>query len=270
MRTRLLSALVLVPLVLVLVFFAPPELGAGLLLLPVFVAAGEWAGLCGLTRGGKGVAVVLFAAVLVLSWASLDPRAGSLGMGAAGLFAVGILGLLLLHRGSVRARAWLELAAGFTALAALWWTAWALLEEHTPGREALLSLLVLVWVADTAAYLVGSLWGRRPLAPRVSPRKTWEGAFGGLVATLLAGFILRLGGALGPIGLLFALLGAAAVWAAALLGDLAESRLKRLRGVKDSGTLIPGHGGLLDRIDGLMVAAPVFYCFWCLRGGGGW
>jgi phosphatidate cytidylyltransferase len=127
-----------------------------------------------------------------------------------------------------------------------------------PGREALFLLMLTVMVSDTAQYYVGRAAGRRLLAPRISPKKTVEGAIGGFVfgavflATAGAWWLPRF-----PIGFR-ALLGMALV-ALGIAGDLFESMLKRSAGVKDSSTLIPGHGGVLDRIDALLFAAPVYY-----------
>jgi phosphatidate cytidylyltransferase len=132
-------------------------------------------------------------------------------------------------------------------------------EERGFGR--VVGLLVLVWAYDTGAFLAGSRWGRRKLAPRLSPGKTWEGVLGGLVAASLAALgllswiapelsvLMRVGHALGLSVL---------VSAAAQLGDLFESLLKRAAGAKDSGGLFPGHGGMLDRIDALLFALPVY------------
>jgi phosphatidate cytidylyltransferase len=129
------------------------------------------------------------------------------------------------------------------------------------GLAFVIGLLVLVWAYDTGAFLVGRRWGRHKLAPQLSPGKTWEGVLGGallaLVAAALGLWILmpewpwtaRLGHGLG-LSLL--------VSAAAQLGDLFESKLKRAAGVKDSGVLFPGHGGMLDRIDALLFALPVY------------
>ena len=128
------------------------------------------------------------------------------------------------------------------------------------GREALLLLVLTVMISDTGQYYTGRALGRRPLAPAISPGKTIEGAIGGFVA---GGLCLTLVGAVWlpavPIGVR-ALVGIAVV-AAGIVGDLFESRLKRAAGLKDSSTLIPGHGGILDRIDALLFAAPVFYIF---------
>ncbi len=269
-RTRLLSALVLVPPVLGLVLLVPADAAAAVCALPLVLAVEEWGRLSGFGRPVAVLVAALVAAFLAVSLLTLEPRGGSFLAGGLGLLVDGVFAALLFGTDRVRCPSSLTLVLGVVSLAVLWWTAFALFREGSDGRGALLSLLVLVWAADSAAYLVGRRWGRRALAPRVSPGKTWEGALGGLVATLLAATLLRAGGSLGHAGLPFALVLGLAVWAAALLGDLAESQLKRRRGVKDSGTLIPGHGGLLDRIDGLMAAAPVFYCFWCLKGAGGW
>ena len=125
-----------------------------------------------------------------------------------------------------------------------------------------LMVLGLVWVADTAAYLVGSTFGKRKLAPAISPGKTWEGVAGGAVATLIyaiicAMFFPGLGGAVeGMIWVPF-LGGALLLFALSVLGDLFESALKRQAGVKDSGKLLPGHGGVLDRIDSATATLPV-------------
>jgi phosphatidate cytidylyltransferase len=133
------------------------------------------------------------------------------------------------------------------------------------GRELLLFALVLVWLGDTLAYFVGRAVGRLPLAPEISPKKTWEGAAGNLVGALVAGGAFAWWLKAEPAPWLMA---AALANVAGQFGDLAESAFKRGAGVKDSGTLLPGHGGLLDRIDSLIFAAPVVWCyFWFVREG---
>ncbi len=131
------------------------------------------------------------------------------------------------------------------------------------GSDLVFLLFFVVWSSDTAAYYVGTTLGRHPLAPRISPRKTVEGAIGGLAGALLAAFVARawffvrlrpqdcliLGAALGTIG---------------IAGDLVESMFKRGAGVKDSARLVPGHGGILDRVDSLLYAGPVLYYYYLL------
>ena len=148
----------------------------------------------------------------------------------------------------------LILAVGLYALLAL--TGYA--QTHAAvERPWVLVALVPTWVGDTTAYLVGSLIGRRRLAPRISPGKTWEGTIAGFVGAALstvAVFALAFGAP--PPAAIVALV-AVLIGPAGLVGDLAESALKRAAAVKDSGTLFPGHGGVLDRIDSLMGAAPL-------------
>ena len=130
--------------------------------------------------------------------------------------------------------------------------------RETRGAEGLFLLMLTVMVSDTAQYYTGRLFGRRPLAPAISPKKTVEGAIGGFIfgPALLAGvghwWLPDV-----PIAVRIAL--GAAVVALGIAGDLFESMLKRSAGVKDSGALIPGHGGVLDRIDALLFAAPIYY-----------
>ena len=128
------------------------------------------------------------------------------------------------------------------------------------GPRALLFVILVIAVSDSAQYVVGRAAGRRKLAPLVSPAKTFEGAQGGLVAALLIGIWLgpRWGQAASPVQ--GAALGAV-LCLAGIMGDLFESLLKRSAGVKDSGTLIPGHGGVLDRIDAYLFAVPVYLLF---------
>ncbi len=133
------------------------------------------------------------------------------------------------------------------------------------GPVALLAAMAIVWIADIAAYFVGRAIGRRKLAPSISPGKSWEGAIGGCFAVVVAGLVAAAAPALGqalparlvavwsPLGAAIAL---AALVALSIVGDLHESLLKRQAGVKDSGTLLPGHGGVLDRIDALVPAMP--------------
>lgn len=126
------------------------------------------------------------------------------------------------------------------------------------SAAVLMGWFVLVWANDTAAYLVGRRWGRTPIAPAVSPGKTWEGWTGGLVATVfLGGFVLSSAVDVAGIGALHWSGLALIVSVLGPLGDLMESALKRKAGVKDSGGLLPGHGGVLDRFDSHFFAAPV-------------
>ena len=156
-------------------------------------------------------------------------------------------------------------SVGMLVLLAAWAGVDWLLEND---RMLLLVLFAMVWMADAGAYCCGKLWGRRRLAPQLSPGKTWEGLFGGFVAGLavviaMSGFMVLSSPAARALLVLASLsIGASVV------GDLFESLLKRRIGVKDSGGILPGHGGVLDRIDGLIAALPVFVLgiyFWVGR-----
>lgn len=138
------------------------------------------------------------------------------------------------------------------------------LRERASGLQWLLMAFLCTWACDSFALLAGRAFGRRPFAPRISPRKTWEGTVGGLAAGTLAGLLA------GPLlGLPWAagLLLGALVAVAAVAGDLAESFIKRQLGIKDFSALIPGHGGVLDRIDSLLFTVPLVYYIAILFGG---
>jgi phosphatidate cytidylyltransferase len=130
-----------------------------------------------------------------------------------------------------------------------------------PAGEWLVLFVALVtWAGDTGAYYAGSLWGRHLLAPRVSPKKTVEGLLGGLVLSVLAALLAR-AWFLPDFSLADALILGVLLTGAGLLGDLSESAIKRSAGVKDSGGILPGHGGMLDRLDSLLFTAPTFYYY---------
>ncbi len=159
-----------------------------------------------------------------------------------------------------------RLLFGWLALACAWW---ALVALHARGPLMLLSVLLLVWVADIAAYFGGRAWGRRRLAPRISPGKSWEGAWSGAAAVLgLAAGWVGLASAWPPARAALYPVLVQSGWALAIpvllgltalsvAGDLFESLVKRSAGVKDSSGLLPGHGGVLDRIDALLPVLPV-------------
>lgn len=133
------------------------------------------------------------------------------------------------------------------------------LRAMNDGLEWLGLALVSTWICDTGAYLLGRAVGRHPFFPKISPKKTWEGAFGGLVSGVVA--VVGLGWWLVDLPVGWGVLLGGLLVLAATFGDLAESVIKRQAGVKDSGHLIPGHGGLLDRVDSLLFVVPVVYWF---------
>ena len=163
-----------------------------------------------------------------------------------------------------------RLALGFFAL----WAAWlAIVQARQRGINFMISSMVLVWVADVFAYFAGRTFGgkffSRKLAPTISPGKTWEGALGGLIGVLVVALLWRgfdassgssdssVFSQLGQGGLLFLILAVCFLSAMSVVGDLVESLFKRSAGVKDSSGLLPGHGGVLDRLDALLPVLPL-------------
>jgi phosphatidate cytidylyltransferase len=181
----------------------------------------------------------------------------------------GLLSVVLLKAGAGRWSGWSpqwRLSGGILLLGVAWL---ALVQARQMGLVFLLSVLTLVWVADIAAYFGGKSFGRRKLAPTISPAKSWEGAFSGFLGVcLLAVFwiwfdgrspedSLSLFGHLFARGWLWLMGGVACLTAMSVIGDLVESLVKRGAGVKDSSNLLPGHGGVLDRVDALIPVLPV-------------
>ena len=142
------------------------------------------------------------------------------------------------------------------------------LRAMNEGFLLVVTVFVLVWVADICAYVAGRLWGRHKLAPITSPNKTWEGYIAGIVGPLVVGAAIFYTFAV-PLGLVPVLVLAMICGVASASGDLAESRFKRAVQLSDSGNLLPGHGGVLDRFDGMIVAAPLAYLFMWVIGAGG-
>lgn len=221
----------------------------------VALAGHEWGSLTGLGRRGAviyGIGVGALCATL----ATADTAAWSSHFyAAAALFWLVLVPAWLLH-GVTRASRGLLAAAGWVVLTLAGFAAATLPASH------LLLVLGLVWIADTAAYFAGNAFGRHRLAPGISPGKTWEGVAGALGATLIYAVICALPGA--PLD---SYVQGAAAWALylagivllsglSIVGDLFESALKRQAGAKDSGVLLPGHGGILDRIDSVIPTLP--------------
>ena len=132
----------------------------------------------------------------------------------------------------------------------------------TADHWDVIGMFVLIWSNDTFAYVCGRLFGRTKLFERISPKKTWEGTIGGIVFALIAGYCWSTW--LSELPLSFWLIAAPLVALSAIFGDLFESQFKRQIGVKDSGNILPGHGGILDRFDAALMAIPVFYALWMI------
>ncbi len=251
--TRLLSGVVLAAGALASILFLPPAALRLVVVALALLGTRELLGMAGtFTRGGTSWLAYAFAAGVAWTWGSDAPRADLVLFGALALLLIEVL---------FAGRPFPDAAATVAGGLYVGLPLGVLAAIHAMrGREAVLLLLGAVVVSDSSQYYTGRLLGRRPLAPSVSPKKTIEGALGGVVfgtAAMVAGggYVLpdvpRV--ALAGIGVAIVILG--------ICGDLFESRMKRAAGIKDSSNLIPGHGGVLDRIDALLFAAPAFYLF---------
>ena len=254
---RVLSALALLPLVIGTIWFLPPLATLVLAEVVLLLAFREYAALATAygARLSRSVSVVGVAAAAVAVAFDVTPVV----LMAAAL----TIGIVSLATGRHGRQTLLDVAASLFPVLYLGLPIGALVAiRASAGREAVLLLLVTIMVSDTAQYFGGRWLGRTPLAPAISPKKTVEGALFGLAA----GVALMMTLAVATPGLdqstvpQRALLGVALV-GLGIAGDLFESQLKRGAGVKDASTLIPGHGGMLDRIDSLLFAAPGFYLF---------
>jgi phosphatidate cytidylyltransferase len=245
LRLRILSAAVLAPLALGCIWIGGVAL-AGLVALVSIGLAYEWLGLCG--RRASIAAILLFAALpasVVLTALGVAPYAIGL------LVLATVAGAALAHGFSpARPLGFGIPYLGLGAVAMIW-----LRRQPGSGGVNVIVLLLVVWASDIGAYMIGRMFGGRRLAPTISPGKTWSGAVGGLMAAAGAGAAASAILGKGPISwrpVAFAVL----IGVISQAGDLFESLLKRHFGVKDSGAMIPGHGGLLDRLDAVLTAAP--------------
>lgn len=262
LKQRTLTALVLAPIAVAIILLLPTAVVGAIIAVLLLLALWEWARLAGLPSRPLRVALLAANAVLLaLLWRLREQPAAWWVIGAG--VAWWLLALVWLRHhayaaGPTRENAAIKLLAGEFALLPAWL---ALLEIHgdpARGHAWALLALVLVWAADITAYFAGKRFGTTKLAPRISPNKTTAGAWGALggaiVVALVGGWLLDQRGA--ALAALVAL--ALVTVAASIAGDLYESLLKRQANVKDSGAMFPGHGGLLDRLDSLLAAVPVF------------
>ncbi len=292
---RIITALILIPLVLLLVFLGPMWQFLFTILVALVAALAAWEYLQLVERGGANPPrIVVLAAVLALfagrffadcsviagnNWLAALIREGASQLSFEFLshseLVFGILALILLVVCAFRPPVENVMGDAAVSIFCLFYVGFTLntvlaLREESNGPSLIVFLLCVVWAGDISALYVGRAWGRHKMTPSLSPKKTWEGALGSVAGSLLAA------GALLGLSELFEmwnssllsyrdeevwywLVMAVVVNCAAQVGDLAESALKRSVGVKDSGDLLPGHGGMLDRIDALLLAAPVLW-----------
>ena len=262
LKARLLSAAIMVPLVVCGVLFLSTPVFSATLAAIMLLAAWEWSHLVPVEHTPVRVVYLLvMAALMWLLW-------------QAGLSQVIFPLLLLAMIWWLGALFWLsrpqlcavhsalnvniKLLAGVLVLLPAWAALVTLHASSERGPVLTLMMMVLVWLADSGAYFAGRQWGKTKLAPAISPGKTWEGVYGGLFSSLVFAAIAGMLFSKSVSWTLMFMLVAGVAVLFSVAGDLLESLMKRHSGIKDSGQLIPGHGGIFDRIDGLVAAAPVF------------
>ncbi|MEI7613457.1 MAG: phosphatidate cytidylyltransferase [Betaproteobacteria bacterium] len=271
-KTRVVTAVLLLLVFFFALFELPPLGWAIFSTLVVAIAAWEWGGLMRLASLSRYLLAMVFVLVCALV-AYLEPSALNLKSGffeaawrtaqwfyiPAALFWLLGVPLWLKYRWPLP-KSWLGGLLGMLLLLPAWL---ALIQLKQFGAFGLIAVMATVWLADIAAYFFGHAFGRHKLAPNISPGKTWEGACGGVLAVVIYGFILapNLPEALSskPVVLLLALIFVSVL---SILGDLFESLLKRQAGLKDSSNVLPGHGGVLDRIDSLTSTLPLVALIW--------
>ena len=268
LRTRVITAVVILLLLVGMLFFAPALVWAAFVLLIALIGCWEWSRMSALSKSGQSIYLVFSGAIGGALWLiyqragdSLFMTAASIAFIVAALFWVVVAPLWLAKKGRPG-----PLACALAGWVVMWptWFAFVVLRDASPWL--LLAVAAVIWVADIAAYFAGKAFGKHKLAPAVSPGKTWEGVMGALAGVAVYGIILAFVARAQPtpisaifdsaygVPVVIAMLVLAAL---SIVGDLLESWMKRGVGLKDSSSLLPGHGGVLDRIDALTSTLPV-------------
>lgn len=250
LKVRLVTALIALAVLLLVLFMAPPLLAEFVIALLALAGAWEWAALLGLksTWARAGI-VALTAGLLLLAYQGIGSYAEDVLLAALIWWLLALAWVMFYPTPVPKVVVWI---GGVFVLVPLFV---ALISLYRSGAAYLLFVLLIVWAADVGAYFAGKQFGKVKLAPHISPGKTWEGVFGGLFAVSLLSIAAAVWFEVNLLVLLPFCLGVACL---SVVGDLTVSIFKRNAGVKDSGTLFPGHGGVLDRVDSVAAASPVF------------
>lgn len=264
LRARVGTAVLLAPLAILSVLYLPSTgfaLGFGLVLC---YAIWEWTRVIGFRLRRLRAAAVMVNGGIMAALIIIRPESWLLPIAWIGViwWCLAILWLRAFEFGAAPTRRNMEMKmlVGTAMVVPAWVAAWLIHREPTAGPWWTLFVLMLIWVADVSAYFAGRRFGQHKLAPRISPGKTREGVYGALAGTVifaaLAGWLLKPI----PIGHVLLVLLATVTVLFSIVGDLFESLIKRQANLKDSGSLLPGHGGILDRIDSMLAAFPIFVC----------
>ncbi len=259
LKQRILTGVVLAPIALTTVFWSSVPYFSLLIGLVIILGAWEWANLSGVSHPAGRLSYAALIGVLCV-WDYNTHMPGLILMGGALLWWVVAFGMVSQYPASARycKSRLVRMLMGVLVLIPAWSAIVMLKSDH--GPQAIVLLLLLVWGADIGAYIVGKNLGKRPLAKKVSPKKTIEGLLGGIIFSMLVAIVygqltyVNIGFGREVVLVVLAMM----VALISVLGDLLESLLKRERGIKDSSSLLPGHGGVMDRIDSLTAALPLF------------
>lgn len=269
LKHRVLTALVLIPVFLAAVLWPDAIALAILMTVVVTLAAYEWARMRNPSRAfalGYSALTVVFIALIYLADATLIYL--SLMSVATVFWCVAFVIVIGYQNGKkiLPDSAWVNLVLGQLLMLSTWASLYYLKAFISTDGHIILLLMFIIWAADSCAYFIGRQWGKHRLASRVSPGKTWEGTLAGLLGGLGVGVIYVIVSAQGSVYFLSIMLVTFLATILSVIGDLFESIIKRDANVKDSGQLLPGHGGVLDRIDSLVAAGPAFVLAMVLLG----
>jgi phosphatidate cytidylyltransferase len=261
LKARIVTAVILVPIVIAFIFLVDTIWFSALFALIVAIGAWEWAGLSKVGDKLKySYVIATLAILLTIYW--LDSYSLYIGIALAGvvywLSAIVLIISYQKQRNLLPRNSSILMLVGFLLLIPMWSSLTILKSYSDNGPTLIMLLMLLIWGADTAAYFAGKKWGKRKLAYHVSPGKTWEGTMAGIASSIvIAVCYVIVSNKNSDDSLLFIGLSILTV-IASVFGDLMESIVKREAGQKDSGNILPGHGGVMDRIDSLTSASPIF------------
>lgn len=269
LKARIATAAVLIPIVIALIFFADVIWFSVFFSLIVVIGAWEWAKLSKLNEKMKYMYVIFSLLILfAIYWFdnSLLKESIILIGSLYWLIAIGLVVFYQKQRNLLPRNSSILMLIGLFLLVPMWCSLVVLKSNTEIGSVLIMLLMLLIWGADTAAYFAGKKWGKRKLANHVSPGKTWEGTIAGIFASIVIAIAYvivsnkNLDESIIFIGIaILTVIGS-------VFGDLMESIVKREAGQKDSGNILPGHGGVMDRIDSLTAASPIFVCGLILAG----
>lgn len=259
LKQRIITASVLAPIVLAGVFFLPVQGFAIFFGVVVMLGAWEWAALSQLSTSFQRISYsMVFVPLLLVCGYYFDSSLVRSISYVAMVFWLFAFVWIVRYPGTCLWSSRVSRTLLGVVFLLAFWLSLVQLKSLELGNQWLLQLLLIVWSADVGAYFAGRRFGKRKLAPNVSPGKTWEGVIGGAVTVALVSVLFASIMELNASALVYFVVLSLVVGLLSVMGDLFESMLKRHVGMKDSGTILPGHGGVLDRIDSLLVAAPFF------------